>query len=68
MIFPQVSGYGNFVYPYQVYTPQFNNWNNYGYSTPVFKGAEYHPVMQQPLSRDTVELSAEKEIKKSASS
>ena len=64
MTIPQVSGYGNYLYPYQTYTPpQFNNWNNYGYSTPVFRGAESQPVMQQPLSRDTVELSAEKEIK-----
>lgn len=64
MTIPQVNGYGNYLYPYQTYTPpQFNNWNNYGYSTPVFRGAESQPVMQQPLSRDTVELSAEKEIK-----
>ena len=63
MTIPQVSGYGNFVYPYQAYPPQFNNWNNYGYSMPVFRGAEYQPVMQQPLSQDTVQLSAEKEIK-----
>lgn len=64
MTIPQVSGYGNYLYQYQAYTPpQFNNWNNYGYSTPVFRGAEYQPIVQQPLSRDTVELSAEKEIK-----
>ena len=64
MTIPQVNGYGNYLHPYQTYSPpQFNNWNNYGYSTPVFRGAESQPVMQQPLSRDTVELSAEKEIK-----
>ena len=64
MTIPQVSGYGNYLHPYQAYTPlQFNNWNNYGYSTPVFKSAEYQPVMQQPLSQDTVQLSAKKEIK-----
>lgn len=64
MTIPQVSGYGNYLYPYQAYTPlQFNNWNNYEYSTPVFKSAEYQPVIQQPLSQDTVQNSAEKEIK-----
>ena len=64
MTIPQVSGYGNYLYSYQTYSPpQFNNWNNYGYSMPVFRGAEYQPVMQQPLSQDTVQLSAEKEIK-----
>lgn len=64
MTIPQVSGYGNYSYPYQTYSPpQFNIGNNNGYSTPTFRGAEFRPVMQQPLSRDTVELSAEKEIK-----
>lgn len=64
MTIPQVSGYGNSVYPYQTYTTtQFNNWNNYGYSTPVFKGAEHKPVVQQPLNQDKVELSTEKETK-----
>lgn len=64
MTIPQVSGYGNYLYPYQAYSPpQFNNWNNYGYSTPVFRGAEYQPTVQQPLKQDTVQISAEKEIK-----
>lgn len=64
MTIPQVSGYGNYLYPYQAYSlPQFNNWNNYGYSTPVFRGAESKPIMQQPLKQDTVQISAEKEIK-----
>ena len=59
MTIPQVSGYGNYLQPYQAYTPpQFNNW------IIMDKGAEYQPVMQQPLSRDTAELSAEKENKK----
>ena len=65
MTIPQVSGYGNYSYPYQTYSPpQFNIGNNNGYSSPTFRGAESRPpVMQQPLSRDTVELSVEKEIK-----
>ena len=64
MTIPQVNGYSNYLYPYQTYSPpQFNNWNNYGYSTPVFRGAESQPVMQQPLKQDTVQISAEKEIK-----
>ena len=64
MTIPQVSGYGNYLYPYQAYSSQqFNNLNNYGYSTPVFRGTESKPIMQQPLKQDTVELSAEKEVK-----
>ena len=65
MTIPQVSGYGNYSYPYQTYSPpQFNIGNNNGYSTPTFRGAESRlPVMQQPLGCDVVELSAEKEIK-----
>lgn len=64
MTISQVSGYGNYLYLYQSYSsPQFNNWNNYGYSTPIFRGAESKPIMQQPLKQDTVQISAEKEIK-----
>ena len=64
MTIPQVSGHGNYLHPYQAYTPpQFNNWNNYRYSTPVFKSRESKPIMQQSLNQDTVQLSAEKEIK-----
>ena len=64
MTIPQVNGYGNFINPYLAYlNPQMNNWNNYGYSTHTFRGAESQPVMQQPLKQDTVQISAEKEIK-----
>ena len=44
MTIPQVSGYGNYSYPYQTYSPpQFNIGNNNGYSTPTFRGAESRP-------------------------
>lgn len=58
MPIPQVSRYGNDLYPHQAYTPtQFNNWHDYGDSRSTFKGAEAQPAVQHQASQDTVQNS-----------
>lgn len=64
MTIPQVSRYGNDLYPHQAYTPtQFNNWNDYGDSRSTFKGAEAQPAMRPQISQDTVQNSTTENTK-----